>query len=120
MQNEKQNISPEPKPGQNAPTPPPQSPTPEDQPEERSIGGLIGIIIIVAILVIGGLYFWGKQINDAQTAQEILDQPDPQTESLEAQGSSDDIESIENDLEATELENLDKELQDIEEEMENI
>lgn len=88
--------------------------------EEKSIGSLIGIIIIIAIIVIGGLYFWGKQINDAQTPEEIMNQPDPQAQSLREQGSSDDIQSIENDLEATQLNNLDAELEDIEQELANM
>lgn len=107
-------------PPSNEQVPESNTPPPPDETEERSIGSLIGIVIIIVILVIGGLYFWGKQINDAQTPEEIATQSDPQTQSLKQQGSSDDIESIENDLEATQLNNLDAELEDMEQEMENI
>lgn len=31
--------------------------------EKKTFGPLIGIIIIVVVLVIGGLYFWGSQLN---------------------------------------------------------
>lgn len=30
---------------------------------ENSVGPLVGIIIIVLILVLGGLYFWGERLN---------------------------------------------------------
>lgn len=30
---------------------------------ENSVGPLVGIVIIVLILVLGGLYFWGERLN---------------------------------------------------------
>ena len=35
---------------------------------EGSAGPVIGIIIILAVIVLGGLYFWGQRTNE--TAQE--------------------------------------------------
>jgi len=32
--------------------------------EEKSFGPMIGILIIVALLVFGGLYFWGASLQD--------------------------------------------------------
>ena len=83
-----------------------------DLPEnpKRQYGPLIGIIIIVALLGLGGLYFWGMQLmRDDSDAQEILlqDDTDPITEDLRTQDESDEVDSIEADLEATSIENLD-------------
>jgi hypothetical protein len=38
------------------------NPTPE-KPTEGSVGPAIGVIIIIAVLVIGALYFWGSRLN---------------------------------------------------------
>jgi len=92
--------------------------------QEKHTGGAIGAIIIVIILAVGGLYYWGKQINerqvtvnDAMTAEEIANNPDARTEILGAQGSSDEVLDIEADLDATNLEGLDAELDAINQEL---
>ncbi len=36
---------------------------------KTSIGSIIATIIIIALIVLGGLYFWGKRIQEQQTAQ---------------------------------------------------
>jgi HAMP domain-containing protein len=67
-----------------------------------SAGPIIGIIIILAIIILGGLYFWGQRGAEA-----------PLDETLEAigtQNAGDDTASIEADLNATDVENLDAEL----------
>jgi len=85
-------------------------------------GPTIGIVIIVAILVLGGLYFWGKTLveldrDEAPTAEEIRGQEDPQKQALETQSNSDDISAIEGDVEATDFSQIDAELSDIEAEL---
>src|SRR3990167_8555289 len=71
-----------------------------------SIGPIIGAIIILAVIVLGGLYFWDQRqerdANDAETAQVL--------ESINTQGSADDTSSIENDLNSTDIDSLDAEL----------
>jgi uncharacterized protein YxeA len=37
--------------------------------EKTSIGSIIATIIIIALIILGGLYFWGKRIEEAQTMQ---------------------------------------------------
>ncbi len=76
---------------------------------EGSAGPMIGVIIILAVIVLGGLYFWGQRtdrggdaLNDDVTAAEL--------EEIESQSSSDEVSSIEADLEATDIESLDAEL----------
>lgn len=82
------------------------------QQEQQNAGPLFGIIIIVLVLVLGGLYYAGNRPSDKaeQTPEEILANPDSQLESLATQQSSDDVESIEKDLTATDLGTIDAEL----------
>jgi len=91
---------------------------------EKHTGGLVGAIVIVIILVVGGLYYWGKQVNENQTtvdesmtAEEIVSIPDEKTEALGTQGSSDEVLDIEADLDATDLEGLEAELDAIDQEL---
>ena len=97
----------------------PMGKTPQ-APQEKAVGPIVGAVIIVVVLVLGGLYFWGQKIAQEgapQTADEILEAPDETLESLEQQGTSDEIPDIEADLNATNLEELDVELRDIEGEL---
>jgi cytoskeletal protein RodZ len=85
-----------------------------------SIGGVIGTIIIIALIILGGLYFWGKRIeeNKAQQTLESMDlnqtaptNSNSEASAIESVGSTDDVTSIEADLQSTNTANLDKELQ---------
>jgi len=70
---------------------PPQG-TPAPQKEEKgSMGPLIGSIIVIVILVIGAIYFWGGTLNKQEGAP-VDEQP------AAALSSSDDIGSLEQDL----------------------
>jgi hypothetical protein len=82
-----------------------QNMAPQGETKERSFGPLISIVVIIAVLVIGGLYFfWNKpQADESDQAQ---------TTSLPELSQSDEINSIESDIQATE--NFDAELSDIE------
>lgn len=95
----------------------PQTPAQESTqvPEESSsLGPIIGTIIIIAVIVIGGLYLYGKQVAKEEqsglTPEEILSAEDPALSSLKEQGTSDEVADIEADLESSELDNLDAEL----------
>ncbi len=93
---------------------------------ESSLGPIIGIIVVVAILVLGGLYYWSKEMlsnksdDEAMLEIEQMQQDtsadaqavnDPTAQKLNSQSSSDDIGSISQDLKATNL-NLNAELND--------
>ena len=102
---------------------------PEETPKPSSIGPLIGIIIVILVIVLGGLYFWGQRVEknaDESMAtkegamSEGSDTADTSIELLETQGSSDEITDIEKDLDSTDLENLDQELELIESELDTI
>ena len=100
-------------------------------PEEKSMGALIGSIIIIVILVIGGLYLWSSKMQDnvvpqgddtalrENTEQQLPVQPSAQAPSdsaaaaLSTQSSADDVSSIEKDLNSTSYVNMDAELQTI-------
>lgn len=67
-----------------------------------SVGATIGIIIILSVILLGGLYFWeAREKEDRATGtQETIN-------ALNNQSSSDDPQAIKADLESTNYENLD-------------
>lgn len=105
---------------------PQQTPTPGEE-KSGNLGPLVGVIIIIAVLVIAGFYYWGNSLNkdggafENMTPEEIVQQPDETTASLLQQGTSDEVSAIEGDLQATadDLDKLNAELGAIENEFEN-
>ncbi|HBD24666.1 MAG: hypothetical protein A2566_02990 [Candidatus Zambryskibacteria bacterium RIFOXYD1_FULL_40_13] len=83
---------------------------------KSSVGSIIGTIIIIAIIILGGLYFWGKRIEENKAKENLITTfSEPSTNSSEANAISsvtaeDDLNSIEADLNATNFDNLDAEL----------
>lgn len=83
---------------------------------KSSIGSIIGTIIIIAIIILGGLYFWGKRIEESKAKQDLMTNFTPgttdntQTATTTSLNSSDDLDSIETDLNNTNLDNLSTEL----------
>jgi len=73
---------------------------------EKSSGPLIAVIVILALIILGGLYF--LKTRSAQNPYAPTPTEDQITADLEAQGSSDDLDSIEADLNATNTDNLDQ------------
>lgn len=65
-------------------------------------GGVIATIVVLAVIIIGALYFWGQRAGESIS--------DKTLESINAQSSSDETVNIEADLNATDLEDLDSEL----------
>lgn len=83
---------------------------PEEKPKGSSVGPVVGAIIIIVLIVLGGLYFWGKKLAEAPT--------DEQTETLQDVRASDALADIEADLNATDLDSLDNDLSEVEAELE--
>ena len=84
------------------------------------VGPIAGVILVIAVLAIGGFYFFGKEVSEraeAPTAEEILSAPDQALQNLQTQGTSDEVGAIEEDLTATNLDTLDAELDTIETEL---
>lgn len=64
-----------------------------------SSGPIIGAIVILAVIILGGLYFWGQRAGDGAMIDET-----------NTQSGSDETAAIEADLDAIDIENLDAEL----------
>ncbi len=101
--------------GQNMgnPTPTP-TPTPNVvqnmQPHESSMGAVIATIIVLALIILGGLYFWGQRSNSMDQTYPSGQAQNDNMYTIESQSSSDETSSIKADLEATDVDNLDAEL----------
>jgi len=83
---------------------------------KKSIGPLVAVIVILALIIIGGLYFL------KQRSSQPVYTPTPSdsiTDSLNQQSTSDDLGSIEADLNATNLDNLDQGAAAVEAELTN-
>lgn len=79
---------------------------------ENSVGPVVAIIIVLAMIILGGLYFWGertKDMNSAETTAEV----DEITASISSQSSSDDLTSIEEDLNNTNVLDLGSDLESL-------
>lgn len=87
--------------------------------ENRPAGPVIGAVIIILILVVGALYFWGAKLNREanQTPEDILNTEDQTLNQLQTQSTSTEVGDIENDLNATVLDGLDTDLVNIDKEL---
>lgn len=102
-----------------------QTETPNNEPQPRplitkdekegSVGPVIASIIIIILIIVAGLYFWGSILKErGYTPEEFVDpNNDPKVEELESQGSSDEIDEISDDLGNTNIDDLDSGLDDI-------
>jgi len=77
--------------------------------EKKSVGPIIGIIIIVIVLIAGALYFWGATLNKSEALPPITE-PAPLS-------NSDSLENINADLSATAINGLDDDLNAIDAEL---
>jgi hypothetical protein len=66
-----------------------------------SAGPVIGAIVILAVIILGGLYFWGQRSGD---------DTDRAVDEANMQSDSDEAAAIEADLESTDLEDVDVEM----------
>lgn len=103
---------------------PPMGEIPNNIHENKSsIGGILGTILVIAIIILGGLYFWGKRIDEAKLRQEnaaqqavfensqnITIQEVSEADKIKSVGNSDDVSSLEAELNATNLNGLGAEL----------
>lgn len=98
----------------------------ENEGTESSMGPVVGAIIIIVILIVGGLYVWGKQLsnNDGEVVEETsmetemeetAPEDDTLTTEIQEQSSSDELSDIEADLEANEdfFDDIDSDLDSI-------
>ena len=89
---------------------------------EKPLGPIVGIVVIILILIVGGLYLWGQRLVEQtglypESSESLVPSaasgPDAQTEALQSQGASDSASAIEADLNATDVDNLTGELDQI-------
>jgi hypothetical protein len=95
--------------------------------ENGHAGAILGLLVVVLIFIVGGLYLWGAMIakneNQAQVERAIPNN-EPETtrantdrQILDTTSASLEIDAIYADLESTNLNDLDAELNSVEAEM---
>ncbi len=104
------------------------------EPEKPShLGAVLGVLIVILVLILGGLYLWGTTLNqDMNVLTEPATRPtaeennepestkaEAEVETMQVLSTSDEINAIEADLDNTDLEDLDSELTSIEAELDS-
>ncbi len=69
------------------------------EPEKKSNGAMVGLVVIIIILIIGGIYMWQKK----QSATETIDQTPLQSETVTTDDST-ELETLEQDLNTADTE----------------
>ena len=86
---------------------------------KRSVGPTIGLVIILIVIIIGGLYFWTNRTSEngvynqnrtGETSQTNNGTVDTSIGNLQRQSISDETGSIEDDLNATDIDGIDTEV----------
>ncbi len=108
MENETTNTPPVTNTPINMTTPAPQTP------EKSSVSGAVGTIIIIALIILGGLYFWGKRINTQKESASLIRQEQMASQEaavIQAVSPSDEVDTLKAEIEATQTTGLGAELQ---------
>jgi len=107
-------------------------PTPGDSDRTSHLGVILGVLIVLLVLILGGLYLWGatNQASPVSPTPLVTERPTPeennepesttadaQVQALETVSTSNEIEAIEADIESTTLDELDAELEAIDAEL---
>jgi len=78
------------------------------------MSGIVGTVIIIALIILGGLYFWGKRINNQKEATALMNQEQIASQEaavIQAISPQDDTASLEAELQATQTSGLGAELE---------
>jgi hypothetical protein len=85
------------------------------EPEKKSVGPLVAVIIILALIILGGLYFLKQRVSQPvytplTTPATVANTPptDTITNTLNTQSKSDSLNSIESDLKSTSFDTIDQ------------
>lgn len=89
----------------------------KDKPHSH-LGPILGVLIIMLVLILGGLYLWGGMLSkEAVETEQPAVNNEPETPRAEADmeimgtvSSSDELSAIEADVESTNLDSLDSDL----------
>ena len=90
------------------------------QPPRSKVAPMLGVLLIMLVLVLGGLYLWGSMLAEDEMMEETDQmQTEPMTEETEAApvGQSDEVDDLETYVDDTEFDAMDKEFADMEAEM---
>ncbi len=92
-----------------------QNPLPPQEPAEHhgSLGPIVGVVVIIALLMFGGLYFWGAQLNndnDDQVPYIPEESAAPPINDNSDLSSSDGVAAIDSDIAATDMAELEASL----------
>lgn len=92
------------------------------------VGPILGILVIILIIILGGLYLWGSMLSESENEARVertIPNNEPETpranadeQIFDTMSSSDELDAIRADLESTNLDTLDTEMSQIEIEME--
>lgn len=87
------------------------------------VGSILGILVVVLVLILGGLYIWGAMIaknNASAPVGRTIPNNEPETtranadrQIMDTTSSSNDLNAIYADLESTNLDTLDNELDQV-------
>lgn len=69
------------------------------EPEKKSNGALLGLIFVLIILIIGGIYMWQVNKNSVENVEEI---PAP-TETTVTTEDSADLDTLDKDLDTADI-----------------
>lgn len=98
-----------------------------EQKESSAFGAILGILIIVLILILGGLYVWGSMLQNQTietqpegtfpTAEENNEpestNAEAEVETMQALSTSNEVSALESDIEATKLETLHEDIAEV-------
>lgn len=99
--------------------------------QTRHLGIILGVLIVILMLILGGLYLWGSTLQNmegvetAPAARPTADQnnepestnAEAQVETFQALSTSNEIDAIQADIESTNFDELDAELNIIDAEL---
>lgn len=107
----------------------PETYTETEEPHSQ-LSIVLGVLIVLLLLILGGLYLWGTTLSQPTPEPENTSRPtaaennepeannaEADTAAMDAVSTSDEIEAIEADVEATNLDEIDAELNAIEAEL---
>jgi hypothetical protein len=79
--------------------------------DEGSVGPVVATIIILAVIVLGGLYFWNQRKADMNAVPtDTMSTSIDTTSGIDTQSSSDTTSSINTDLNSTDTTGVDSQL----------
>ena len=73
------------------------------EPEQKSNGALVGLIVIIIILVLGGIYLWKNSMIERQKIENVT----PVAETTNTGETTDDTAELEANVNSIDLDSLD-------------